>query len=265
MAKHYALVTGASKGIGRAVSYALAKEGYPLILIAHTDAEGLEATAAQCRELLRTAASGGGKLPADSGAATQKTDAAGNAFVHTFLCDLSDPDAVRRLFADLSARGIGHRLNHPDTIGVLVNNAGIAHFALVQDMSDEDWRRVTGANLDSVFYTCRAVVPMMVYEQSGVIVNISSYWGEKGAAFESAYAASKGGVNAFTRSLAEELSPSHIRVHVVSPEFVDTEMNAHLTEAERADAIAAMPSGRAFTADEIAAKVMKLIAGNQNL
>lgn len=237
MAKHYALVTGASKGIGHAVSYALAKEGYPLILIAHTDAEGLEATAAQCRELLN-------ELP-----------------VHTFLCDLSDSAAVRELFAALSALGIGHRLNHPDTIGVLVNNAGIAHFALVQDMSDEDWRRVTGSNLDSVFYTCRAVVPMMVYEQSGVIVNISSYWGEKGAAFESAYAASKGGVNAFTLSLAEELSPSHIRVHLVSPEFVDTEMNAHLTAEERADAIAAMPSGRAFTADEIAAQVLGLVAG----
>ena len=102
---------------------------------------------------------------------------------------------------------------------------------------------------------------MMVYEQSGVIVNISSYWGEKGAAFESAYAASKGGVNAFTLSLAEELAPSRIRVHVVSPEFVDTEMNAHLTAEERADAIAAMPSGRAFTADEIAAEVMEVIAG----
>ena len=237
MTKHYALVTGASKGIGRAVSYALAKEGYPLILVAHTDTEGLEATAAQCRALLK-------ELP-----------------VHIFLCDLSDPAAVRGLFAALSALGIGHRLEHPDTIGVLVNNAGIAHFALVQDMSDEDWRHVTGTNLDSVFYTCRAVVPMMVYEQSGVIVNISSYWGEKGAAFESAYAASKGGMNAFTLSLAEELAPSHIRVHVVSPEFVDTEMNAHLTAEERADAIAAMPSGRAFTADEIAAEVMGVIAG----
>ena len=237
MTKHYALVTGASKGIGRAVSYALAKEGYPLILVAHTDAEGLTATAVQCRALLK-------ELP-----------------VHTFLCDLSDPVAVRGLFAELSALGIGHRLEHPDTIGVLVNNAGIAHFALVQDMSDDDWRHVTGTNLDSVFYTCRAVVPMMVYEQSGVIVNISSYWGEKGAAFESAYAASKGGVNAFTLSLAEELAPSRIRVHVVSPEFVDTEMNAHLTAEERADAIAAMPSGRAFTADEIAAEVMGVIAG----
>lgn len=236
MTKHYALVTGASKGIGRAVSYALAKEGYPLILVAHTDTEGLEATAARCRELLKG-------MP-----------------VHTFLCDLSDPAAVRGFFSALSALGIGHRLDHPDTIGVLVNNAGIAHFALVQDMSDEDWRHVTGTNLDSVFYTCRAVVPMMVYEQSGVIVNVSSYWGEKGAAFESAYAASKGGVSAFTLSLAEELAPSHIRVHVVSPEFVDTEMNAHLTEAERADAIAAMPSGRAFTAEEIAEEVAGLVA-----
>ena len=244
MTKHYALVTGASKGIGRTVSYALAKEGYPLILVAHTDSEGLTATAAQCRALLDESAPAGRGLP-----------------VHTFLCDLSDPAAVRRLFAELSALGIGHRLEHPDTIGVLVNNAGIAHFALVQDMPDEDWRRVMGVNLDSVFYTCRAVVPMMVYEQSGVIVNISSYWGEKGAAFESAYAASKGGVNAFTLSLAEELAPSRIRVHVVSPEFVDTEMNAHLTAEERADALAAMPSGRAFTADEIAAEVMEVIAG----
>ena len=242
MAKPYALVTGASRGIGRETALLLAGKGFPLILVARNQTAALAEVADLCRDALALEA---GLLP--------------DRAVFTYLTDLSDAAAVREMFDDLNAKGIGRSDTCAQTIGVLVNNAGIAHYALVQDMSDDDWRRVMGVNIDSMFYTCRAVVPIMVYDKSGVIINVSSYWGEQGAAMESAYAASKGAVNAFTRSLEEELQPSGIRVHLVAPEFVDTEMNAHLSEEERLAAAAAMPSGRIWQAKEIAEKILDLV------
>ena len=242
MTKPYALVTGASRGIGREIALILANKGFPLILVAHKRAEALAEVAKLCRDVLVREK---GLLP--------------DRAVLTYLTDLSDPAAVKEMFDDLRAKGIGRSDQCTQTIGVLINNAGIAHYALVQDMSDADWRQVMAVNTDSMFYTCRAVVPIMVYDKRGVIINVSSYWGEQGAAMESAYAASKGAVNAFTRSLEEELQPSGIRVHLVAPEFVDTEMNAHLSEEECLAAAAAMPSGRVWSAKEVAEKITDLV------
>ena len=233
--KSYALVTGASRGIGRAVSLQLAKDGRPLVLLSSRDRAGLEETAETAK------------------AALQSPD------VITALCDVSDSAQVEKLFKDLSARGIGHPAAHSATISVLVNNAGISHFDLVQDMSDADWNRVIGVNLSGVFYMCRKIVPMMVGCQAGNIINISSYWGICGASMESAYCASKGGVNAFTLSLARELAPSGIFVNAIAPEFVDTAMNAHLTSEEEADAIALMPSRRKYLPDDIAQMVLRIL------
>ena len=232
--KKYAMVTGASRGIGRAVSLRLAACGYPLILIAHTDADGLSETA-------RCAQAASGENPCS---------------IREYLCDLSDAAAVSDLFARLAEEGIGHPSTCPDSISLLINNAGISHFSLVQDMTDLDWHHVIDTNLSSMFYTCRAVVPMMVATQAGVIINVSSVWGRLGASMESAYAASKGGVDAFTRSLMQELSPSGIRVHLIAPEFVDTDMNAHLSEAERMEAVQGMPSKRIWSAEEVAETIV---------
>ena len=244
----YAMVTGASRGIGREVSRLLANAGFPLILVAHNQNEALQEVAEDCRDVLVPAT---GLLPEEA--------------VLTYLCDLSDAAQVRKLFSDLRKRGIGKRDTCWDTVGVLINNAGIAHYGLVQDMSDEDWMHVIGVNLNSMFYTCREVVPMMVYEHKGVIVNVSSYWGEQGAACESAYAASKGGVNAFTRSLKEELSYSGVQVSLVAPEFVDTQMNAHLTKEECLEAALSMPSGRIWTAAEVAEEIVSHVTGSASV
>ena len=245
MRQSYALVTGASRGIGRSVSLALSEAGWPLILVASKDLEGLQETAAEVKK--RMAAHAPSSLAVSS------------KNVISLLCDLSDAGQVRHLFDSLSGLGIGHPSDHPSTISVLVNNAGIAHFDLVQDMSDETWNRILGVNLNSVFYTCRSVIPMMLHDKTGHIINISSYWGSHGSSMESAYCASKGAVNAFSLSLAQELEPSGILVNVLSPEYVETEMNAHLTEEEKRAAIEEMPSRKRYMPDEIANALLHIL------
>lgn len=118
------------------------------------------------------------------------------------------------------------------SLDVLVNNAGISYSGLIQDMTDDDWRSLIDTNLGSVFYTCREVVPLMIRQGSGTIINVSSMWGITGASCEVAYSASKSGVIGFTKALAKELAPSHIRVNAVAPGAIDTDMMSEYTEED---------------------------------
>ena len=113
-------------------------------------------------------------------------------------------------------------------IDILINNAGIAHLGLLCDMTDGEWSRVLNTNLSSVFYCSRAVIPHMVSEKSGKIINISSIWGDVGASCEAAYSASKSGIHGLTKALAKELAPSNIQVNAVACGAIDTVMNSHL-------------------------------------
>ena len=232
----YSLITGASRGIGRAVALALAGQGRNLILVADQDRLGLFHTLSLVRH---TYIENFGMGPAMY------------MCCRTFLCDVSDADMVDNLFEKLEKDGC--------RVEILVNNAGVSHFDLVQDTSTASWRKVLGTNLDGPFYMCRKVVPGMVRDKAGSIINISSYWGIAGSAMESAYCASKGGLNSFTLSLAKELEPSGIRVNALACEFVNTEMNAFLNEEEVAGALELMPSKRVIEPEEIADMVLELI------
>ena len=144
-------------------------------------------------------------------------------------------------------------------LDVLVNNAGISHFGLLSDMSDEEWQTVMDTNLSSAFYCCREAIPYMISKKQGRIINISSMWGVAGASCEAAYSASKAGLNGLTQSLAKELAPSNIQVNAIACGVIDTEMNARLNEEEQNALKEEIPAGRFGTPEEVA-KLALLLA-----
>jgi 3-oxoacyl-[acyl-carrier protein] reductase len=139
-----------------------------------------------------------------------------------------------------------------ENIDLLVNNAGISYVGLLTDMDINDWNHIINTNTTSVFNSCRHVVPYMVKQQSGHIINISSVWGNVGASCEVAYSASKGAINSFTKALAKELAPSHISVNAIAFGAIDTDMNSHLSEEEKASLEYEIPYGRMATPEEAA-------------
>lgn len=226
--KKYALITGASRGIGRAIAKAFAAAGYDLYLTCiHSEQMLLD----YCRELSETY----------------------GIRAIAFCGDMGDFETVQSLFADI---------RHLD---VLVNNAGISHIGLLSDMTPREWRRLMSTNLDACFYTCKLAVPLMVHEKRGRIINISSIWGNVGASCEVAYSACKGGLNAFTRALAKELAPSNIQVNAIACGVIDTEMNACFSDEERKALEDEIPAGRFGTPDEVAALAVQLATGNEYL
>lgn len=118
--------------------------------------------------------------------------------------------------------------NDLGSVDLLVNNAGIAHIGLLQDMTDDDIARQVGVNLLGAVYCSRRAIPSMVRNKSGAIINIASMWGEVGASCEAMYSACKAGIIGLTKSLAKELGPSGIRVNCISPGVIDTDMNGEL-------------------------------------
>ena len=165
--------------------------------------------------------------------------------------DISDPGEVRRAIA-LAETALG------GGIDVLINNAGVAHSGLVQDMTDAEWRQICDTNLSGAFYLCRTVIPGMVATQSGRIVNIGSMWGKTGASCEVAYSATKAGVRGLTMALAKELGPSGITVNCVEPGFIDTDMTAEFDDEVRAVVCEDTPMGRLGTPEDVAAAVIFL-------
>ena len=143
-------------------------------------------------------------------------------------------------------------------IDVLVNNAGISYIGLLQDMSSQDWERMLCTNLTSVFNCCKLAIPYMLQQKQGKIINISSVWGVVGASCETAYSATKGGINALTRALAKELAPSNIQVNAVACGAIDTEMNQWMEEDELISLVEEIPSGRLGKAEEVADLVYHL-------
>lgn len=215
------LITGASRGIGRAIAQVFAQAGYNLTLCCINNIESLEKYADELSETYS---------------------------IHAVAvrCDVGCSSDVRAMFG---------RITPPD---IVINNAGISYVGLITDMTDDDWAKTINTNLSSVFYVCREAVPHMVKNRCGKIINISSVWGEVGASTEVAYSASKGGVNSFTKALAKELAPSNISVNAVACGLIDTEMNSHLSPEELDSVIEEIPADRIGNPAEIAQVVLTL-------
>jgi 3-oxoacyl-[acyl-carrier protein] reductase len=160
--------------------------------------------------------------------------------------DVADPAQVRALFRRTGG------------VDLLVNNAGIVAAGLLQDISDETWRRLVGVNLDGMFYCCKAAIPHMVSQKSGVIVNISSVCGVYGSSAESAYSTTKAAVIGLSKSLAKELGPSGIRVNCVAPGFIDTDMTACFSAEDKSAIAYDTPLGRIGTPEDVAELVAYL-------
>lgn len=143
-------------------------------------------------------------------------------------------------------------------VDILVNNAGVSLIKQIQDTSVEEFDRVLSVNLKGAFLCTREAVKGMLKKGEGLIVNISSVWGEVGGSCESVYSASKGGLIGFTKALASELGYSGIRVNAVSPGVIDTQMNAHFTEEEKTMMKSEIPLGRIGAGEDVAKAVLFL-------
>ncbi len=143
-------------------------------------------------------------------------------------------------------------------VNVLINNAGISQIKLLTETAPEDYKNIMSANLGSVYNASYCVLPQMIRDKSGVIINISSMWGITGASCEVAYSASKAGVIGFTKALAKEVGPSNIRVNCVAPGVIDTKMNNSLTEEDKNALISETPLNRLGTPKDIANTVFFL-------
>lgn len=222
------LITGGTRGIGKAIAQEFLQQGYEVILNYCHDEESALATQSEfnlqgyCPVLMRA--------------------------------DVSEESEVKEMFAEIF-RNYG-------TIDVLVNNAGISSVQVIQDTTLYDWERVFGVNARGTFLCSREAADAMICAGSGCIINIASVWGEVGASCEVAYSASKGAVIAFTKALAKELAPSFVRVNCVSPGVIDTDMNAHLTEVEMEELISQIPLGKLGTGTDVAKACVFLAENN---
>ena len=220
-----ALVTGGSRGIGRAIAEALAKAGARV-------AVNYVSNQSAADEVVEAIRSAGGDAIALKG-------------------DVAQAEAVDQLLAQLMEWGGGK-------IDIVVNNAGITRDGLLLRMTEEDWDRVIDTNLKSVFLVSKAVAKPMMKQRSGRIINIASVVGLMGNAGQANYAASKAGILGFTKSMAKELGSRNILVNAVAPGFIKSEMTAQLPEGTQADYLKNLPLGRFGEPEEVASLVVYL-------
>lgn len=225
-----ALITGASRGIGEAIARGFAREGYDVIITCKSSVDKLMSVKADIEATGRRCLA-------------RQTDC-------------GSYEDTRALFDDIAS--------FTSQLDVVVNNAAISYVGLLTDMTKDAWDTMLHTNLSSLFHTCKFAVPIMVQSKSGVIINVSSMWGEHGASCEVAYSASKGGVNSFTKALAKELAPSGIRVNAIACGVIDTAMNQWLDDEEQQDLINTIGLSRLGQPSEIADAATFLASNKAN-
>lgn len=222
------IVTGGSRGIGASIVKELANKDYNLVL----NYNNSEKQAKQIqKELLEK-----------------------NIKIEIFKADVSKRENVKEL--------VKFALEKFKTIDVLINNAGIDQVKMFMDITDEDWNKMIQTNLNSVFYCTQEVLPTMIHNKNGNIINISSIWGITGASCEVHYSVAKAGIDGMTKALAKELGPSNIRVNSIAPGAILTDMNSGYTNEEIKDMESQIPLGRLGNSIEIAKCVNWLIEDN---
>lgn len=231
MKKKVAVITGASRGIGKAIAIKFAEAGCRLAICSMKSPEALSETERQLRSI--------------------------GADCITFTGDMGCYEDVSAFLA-LVLESYGR-------IDILLHNAGRSHIGLLQDMSPDEWLELLNTNLSSAFYLSKLTIPLMLAQGSGKILFISSVWGLSGASMEVAYSASKGGLNAFTKALAKELAPSNIQVNAIACGAIDTSMNNFLTEDEASALLEEIPAGRMGTPEEVAELALLLCKKNDYL
>lgn len=222
-----ALVTGGAKGIGAAVVKKLCEQGFRVAVhYNHSEEKALALSSFLVSE-------GYDIFPVKG--------------------DISDPKQVRSVIETVLGRA--------GSIDVLVNNAGVDSWELFDTVTDGEWNRVLGADLSGTFYCCREVLPHMLRNKYGRIINIGSIWGQTGASCEVAYSAAKAGVIGLTKALAKETAPSGITVNCVSPGAVDTDMMKRFSEDEIDSFLEEIPLGRLAKPEEVACAVAFFASG----
>ncbi len=226
MKPEIAFITGASRGIGRAIAIEFARAGFSLAINCKQSLAELNQLAKELTDRFH--------IPC-----------------LTLAGDVGDEN-----FVNLAFETIEKKLG---SVTILVNNAGISHIGLLSDMSLKEWNHIMETNLTSLFCCCKRAIPDMVHNKSGRILNISSVWGNSGASCEVAYSASKGGVNSFTKALAKELAPSGISVNAIACGVIDTRMNQGFSQDERMELIEEIPAGRFGSSEEVARLALSVI------
>lgn len=228
-----AIITGASRGIGKAIAISLINKGYNTCLICKT-----QESLASLKELKKYAEDNSKKCI-------------------IYAADLSREDSFAPILEEAEAF-----LGPTD---LLINNAGVASVGLFTDLTNEEWHRVLSNNLDSVFYCSRAVLKKMINRHEGKIINISSVWGNVGASCEVAYSASKGAVNALTKALAKEVGPSGISVNAIALGMIDTQMNNCYSEEEKQMIVDEIPVCRMGVPSEVGEFVAGIVESSNYL
>lgn len=225
-----ALITGASRGIGRGIALEFAKAGAIVVVNYRKDEKG----ALETLKLIKEAGSYGTCIKAD----------------------VSKFNETTSMINDI--------IEKYGNIDILVNNAGISKVGLFMDMAEEEWKELLDIDLRGPINCSHCVLKHMVSKKRGSIINISSIWGNSGASCEAVYSAAKGGLNSFTKALAKELAPSNIRVNAIAPGVIDTEMNNHLSKEEKEELKLYIPMMRFGNGEDIGKLTVFLASENSN-